>query len=548
MTEGVSIPGIWWSSTNSFEAGLLDPREPLPPNSNHDVRLGECDFDTGSPRHRVDDSETTKPKRVLPPLSVSVTGRILHNSARISTLHVFYNKTDAAIENSSYYFVLPAGWMVVKFECRTGCQKIMRSRVEREKEAQNFFHDATTSGETAGLLKQVTRNIFGAKLGNIPARTKVKMELTFIAQLEVTEDNYARLVIPMFLAPRPTSLPSGKSHYSSLTDLPQRFIIEIQLEGDLENLRVNSPSHEIRVEKLCPPRNVTSWNALVGANSQEITEKSVVTWQGGPDCLDGEFILEIENKKIDRIQAWKETHDDINIGQQALMVTFPPIVPRKNTYSTRNGELIFVTDCSGSMTDKMEILISMMTFLLKGVPLGWKFNIWRFGSRQDRLWPHSHDYSSQSLETALAYVQAALRPDLEGSDLLPALTEILSTRDPLGRTEIILITDGKLWYMDKIIQYLRRARVDDNRVRFFALGLGEDIARRDIQRIAMSGAGYADIVRTTQVNREAIAVHMMHAALSQHNNLEDIEFTSSSGTRYRGNDGTIFTTILHGLR
>ncbi|KAI0527835.1 von Willebrand factor type A domain-containing protein [Xylaria bambusicola] len=523
MTEDLFIPGIWWSSTNSCEAGLLDPREPLPPNSNHNASLREWDFDRRNPRHRKDDNGTTEPKSVLPPLSVSVTGRILHNSARISTLHVFYNKTDAAIEHSSYYFLLPAGWLVVKFECRIGCQKIMRARVEKEKEAQTFFHDATTSGETAGLLKQVTRNIFGAKLGNIPARMKVKIEFTFITQLEVTQDDYAKLVIPMFLAPRPTSLSPGKSQYSSLTDLPRRFSVEIQVEGEPENLRVNSPSHEIRIEKLCRPINVNSWSALAGSNPQEIIPTSVVTWQGGPDCLNGDFVLEIENEKVDTIQAWKETHDSINAGQQALMITFPPIAPEEDRHSMSDGEVIFVADCSGSMADKMETLISMMELLLKGVPLGWKFNVWRFGSRQDRLWPHSHDYSSQSLETALAYIQAALRPDLEGSDLLPALTEILSKRDPLGRTEIILITDGKLWYMDKINHYLRRARANDNRLRLFALGLGADVSRRDIERIAMSGAGYADIVRTNHIKREDIAVHMMRAALSQHINLEDIE-------------------------
>ncbi|KAI0536059.1 von Willebrand factor type A domain-containing protein [Xylaria digitata] len=540
MTEGAFIPGIWWSSRDSPGTGLLDPREPLPPNSDRNPSLQGCDFYARNLRHQNDDSETTEPKSVLRPLSVSVTGRILHNSATISTLHVFYNKTDAAIQHSSYYFLLPAGWMVVKFECRIGCQKIMRARVETEREAQNFFYDATASGETAGLLKQITRNIFGAKFGNIPARTKVKVDLTFITQLEITEDNYAKLVVPMFLAPRQTSLPSRKGECSGFTGLPQRLSIEIQLEAGQENLKVNSPSHEIRVERLCRPRNATSWYALVDANSQENSETSVVTWQGGPDCLDGDFVLEIENKKVDIIQAWKETHDSINPEQQALMVTFPPMVPRENTCSMSNGELIFVTDCSGSMADKMEILISMMRFLLKGVPLGWKFNVWRFGSRQDRLWSHSHDYSSQSLETALAYVQAALRPDLEGSDLLSALTEILSTRDPLGRTEIILITDGKLWHMDKIIHYLRRTRIDDNRVRFFALGLGADVAGRDIERIATSGGGYADIVRTaTQLSREDTAVHMMRAALSQHIDLEDIEFTSSSGTRYRGNDESI---------
>ncbi|KAJ8129561.1 hypothetical protein O1611_g4070 [Lasiodiplodia mahajangana] len=532
--ESVFIPGIWWSSRDSFGTGLLDPREPLPPNSEPNPGL------QGHSRQQNDGGGMTTHKSVLPPLSVSITGRLLHNSAAINTLHVFYNNTDAAIQQSSYDLFLPTGWMVVKFECRVGCQKVMRARVETEREAQGGFDHATASGETAGLLKQVTRNILCAKLGNIPARTKVKVDIAFITQLEVTENHYVKLIVPMFLAPRRTSLSSGKNQYSNFTDLPQRLSIEIPLEVGQEKLKIHSPSHEIRVEKLCRPTKATSWDALVDADSQESSQASVVTWQGGPDCLDRDFVLEIENQKVNRIQAWKETDDSINPGQEALMVTFPPIAPRENTCSTGNGELIFLTDCSGSMTDKMQVLISMMEFLLKGVPLDWKFNIWRFGSRQDRLWPHSHDYSSQTLEMALAYVKAAMRPDLEGSDMLPALTEILSTRDPLGRTEIILITDGKLWHMEKIINYLRRARIEDNRVRFFALGLGADVAARDVERIGTSGGGYADIVRTANLSsREDIAVNMMRDALSQHIDLEDIELISSSGTRYRKDDESI---------
>lgn len=52
-----------------------------------------------------------------------------------------------------------------------------------------------------------------------------------------------------------------------------------------------------------------------------------------------------------------------------------------------NGEIIFVTDRSGSMSDKIENFRSALMFFINGIPTNRPFNIWCFGSDCESMWP-----------------------------------------------------------------------------------------------------------------------------------------------------------------
>ncbi|GAB1317038.1 hypothetical protein MFIFM68171_07248 [Madurella fahalii] len=87
--------------------------------------------------------------------------------------------------------------------------------------------------------------------------------------------------------------------------------------------------------------------------------------------LDKDFVLDIVTERDgdhDAIQAWLEEHPKIP-NQKALMLTFPPkSLGQKADARPQQGEVLFLADRSGSMTDKITSLRSSMHFFLKGIP------------------------------------------------------------------------------------------------------------------------------------------------------------------------------------
>src|ERR1700722_1704199 len=124
------------------------------------------------------------PRGVLPPLSVSLVARIVHDTAKVSVTQTFRNSTDSDILKGTYTFPLPAGCTVVDFSCRVGRDKIVRGRVKSKREAREAFDHAARKNQPAGLLEQETPEIFTTTLANIPAKTELKAEISFITLLK----------------------------------------------------------------------------------------------------------------------------------------------------------------------------------------------------------------------------------------------------------------------------------------------------------------------------------------------------------------------------
>ncbi|KAI8954721.1 von Willebrand factor type A domain-containing protein [Xylaria longipes] len=239
------------------------------------------------------------------------------------------------------------------------------------------------------------------------------------------------------------------------------------------------------------------------------------------------------------------------------MLTIPPRLPTKGTGLMNRGEVLFMVDCSGTMGYKMEILISAMNFMLKGVPVGWKFNIWRFGSRRNKsLWRYSRDYSGPSLGDALAFIEETSNSSVQGTnfystlsavlslqdssevsqieeisnsgmqdtDFCSALAAVLNSRDSSGTTEIILLTDGGIRYVERTIQYVQGVKSANRNLRIFILGLGQEGAWDHLEAMAQAGGGYAEVIPTVRHGSwEDRAVQMAQAAFSRHEDIVGVE-------------------------
>jgi hypothetical protein len=90
------------------------------------------------------------------------------------------------------------------------------------------------------------------------------------------------------------------------------------------------------------------------------------------------------------------------------------------------------------------------------------------------------------------------------------------TGKPGSSTDVILITDGEVWNTDEVIRFIQDTASGPNRsVRFFALGIGDQVSHRLVEGIGQQGGGYAEVISETSTERwEERAIQMLKAALS----------------------------------
>ncbi|KLU81007.1 hypothetical protein MAPG_00102 [Magnaporthiopsis poae ATCC 64411] len=487
---------------------------------------------------------------LLVPLSVAIDVRIVQDVAKVTTTQLYFNDSDETIEKSGYTFPLPAGCAVSAFSCRFGQSKMLRGHVKPKQEAMEEFAGALKRRVTAGLLNEATPEIFNAMLGNIPANTKARVEISFVMELKRrvpgdidAKSNTISLTIPTSLAPRYGDAPPDVHLDLASEGVSRGLSLRIHIETCEAVTKVSSPSHEVTVERGSRRRDAQTRteptgsfvDAENGASADGNGGPVVVTLTAERTELGRDFVLDIQTElqegEDSTPKAILEIHPTLE-NQAAVMLTIPPRFLLSHTADTScharggsDGEVIFLADRSGSMDDKMESLKSAMQFFLKGIPVHRKFNVWCFGSSYMNLWPKSAEYTEKSLQEALTFVERDFKADMGGTELLPAMQAIVASRDKSDRADVIVLTDGEVWRHDETIQFAREARQQsDGMLRLFTLGVGDQVSHSLVQGLATAGGGYSEIVPAhTRDGWEDRVVAMTRAALTDHLDME-IEF------------------------
>ena len=461
-------------------------------------------------------------RNILPPLSVSLNGRIIQDTAKITVTQLFWNNTKTAIRRGSYTFPLPAGCTVTDFSCRVASNRIVRAKVKPKQEARDAFDQGVRKDRTAGLLEQDTPEIFTTTLGNIPANTKLKAEISFITLLKhrfAGSTTTTTLTIPTYIAARYGN-PPPQFQNAIPTDNPRGLAVEIEVVTAESVREISSSTHGITVERGAGRTRIDNWMEFTAADGEDHDQKALVKFEDGSTFLDRDFILDIATQPQDSSEAphaWLEFHPSFE-NQKAVMLTIPPSLMLRNESASEDAEILFVADRSGSMSDKMEALKSAMIFFLRSIPQGRRFNIWCFGSDHNSLWPSSQDYSTQTLNSALTFVEQQFDSNMGGTNLLPALKAIIRARDQSRMADILVLTDGQVWSLDETIGFVQQTRRDTRgSVRVFALGVGDAVSHELVEGIAKAGGGYAEVIpAASKGGWEDRLVTMLSAALAAH--------------------------------
>jgi hypothetical protein len=302
--------------------------------------------------------------------------------------------------------------------------------------------------------------------------------------------------------------------------------------------KITSKSHKITIERGIGRNLYNNWTEFATDAANDV-EVSLVKLEDGRAFLDRDFVLDIAREPQNGFEtptAWLETHPTL-ANHKAMMLTIPPKFMLRNHSNNPDGEIIFLADLSGSMSDKMKSLKSAMDFFLKGILQGRKFNIWCFGSHYTSVWPQSVDYSEEALQEAMNYVSGQFNANMGGTEILGVLKAIVGGGNQgLRMVDIVMLTDGEVWKLDETIRFVQAtSRSSEGRIRYFALGIGNAVSHELVEGIAKAGGGYAEVIpAASQGGWEDRVVAMLGAALAGHVGYFQIEFNGQGEDHARG--------------
>ncbi|KAL5345586.1 hypothetical protein ACLOAV_009340 [Pseudogymnoascus australis] len=495
-----------------FTAARAEQKEPPATITHNDIKLKEAinheeinyqDFVV--PKYN---STKTGKEIYLPLLEVSIEVEVVATIAWSKLTQTFTNRSKQPIKEATYCMPLYDNSTVTSFICTIGSDKVLKGTVKPKEKAKAEFKEAVAKQQVAALLEEHTPEVFETTVGNIPAETTVKVEISYITELKADLGGDGVLVtIPTSVAPRYGAVPSTmRENAAKSLAVPEKngLQIKIQVSSPVAITKIESRTHPVSIEmgshgtRLTKDiRDFSKKQAPQGFDPK----KAAATLSDRNACLGKDFVLLIHanDGQLLASRAISEPHPNLP-ERSALMVSinlrdlYTPNVVAPKTAS----EIIFVADRSGSMEDSMEALKTAMKFFLKSLPNNCIFNICSFGSTEELMWPMSQAYTQETVDAALSYVANHFAADMGGTDIELALQHVVERSEASMNTEIITLTDGELWDTPSLFHFIETTRSSwpNQNTRFFCLGIGEDVSHHLVAGIGRFGGGLSEVVAT----------------------------------------------------
>ena len=474
-------------------------------------------------------SEDDADRRYLPLLEVSVDVKVIATASQTQLKQTFTNISNTEIKRPTHCFPLYDGSVVTGFRCRIGNDRFLEGKVKPKDAAKAEFLDAISRQRTAALLEELTPEVFETSLGNIPPHTIVTVEMSYVNELKADLGGDGVLVtIPTSVAPRYGTPPE---HYSQgLASNPTNPIVEnglriqVEVSSPVPIRKLESRTHPISVELGTEghPSSSRSFRDLTSAPAtpEYDPRKAQATLTDRTTTLGQDFVLLIlaVGSTLLASRADLEPHPSLS-DHSAMRVTVNPrdMLDRQIAIENAETKIIFLADRSGSMEDKVEALRRAMRIFLKSIPPKCFLNICSFGSHYSLLWPVSELCTEHNMDIAAQHVAHSFQSDMGGTEILSALKHSVAIRNIRGNmtTQIIVLTDGEVWNEAEIINFVGETRkTTEDRVRFFALGIGDSVSHRLVEGIGQQGGGFAEVVAVNAAGKwETRVIRMLKGAL-----------------------------------
>jgi Mg-chelatase subunit ChlD len=373
------------------------------------------------------------------------------------------------------------------------------------------FEKAIRQDTVGSLLEQHTSEVFETAIGNIQPNHDVKIEIHYVTELKADLSGHGLvLTIPSSVAPRygtPPASISGNLNSSSRTHIDGGIKIEVNVTMPVSVRSLKCRAHPVEVEMgyndlktstsffrdLNRPPTALKYDATKAKARSTIQETT----------LKADYVLVIitspsEHSDIPGLlapRALMETALPVR-GLIALQVAFTPrdLFPLRDEPPRINSEIVLLVDLSGSMVLKMESLQRALALFLRNLHADSLFNICVFGTNFESMWNQSKPINPQNSADAEGYI-SQLKANKGRTNLRNALQKAANRTRQHFATQVVVFTDGELWDVEGVHNYVRQAKdTYGDALRFFALGIGDNVSHELVEGIGKFGGGFAEVV------------------------------------------------------
>ena len=407
----------------------------------------------------------------VPLVGVEVKADLVGCGVRVSLAQRFVNSERQPVE-AVYKFPLPEGGAVCGFRVRIG-GRLIASEIDEREAALRRYDEALAAGHGAYLLDRERPNVYTVSVGNLEPGAEAVTEVTYVGLLDASGSR-VRFFLPTTVSPRyvPEGL-SGDARRRAHAEVNPEFALAVPYglrlaltvhdRAAVES--VSSPSHHVAVD--------------VGGDVVRV-EFVAETAQ-----LDRDVVVDVDYQQVAEQRGYRATVDGETFAQVDLAL------PERDA-AGEEREVVFVVDCSGSMMGtSITQARQALGILLRSLPQGTRFNVLRFGSTYQPLFPTAEPYSVASADTALGLVEH-MDADLGGTQILQPL-EAAMAQPPVAATRraVILLTDGQVFNESDVVR-LVEAKRERNRV--FTVGIGHGPNEYFVRQVARSSGGLAVMI------------------------------------------------------
>jgi Ca-activated chloride channel family protein len=404
-------------------------------------------------------TEQATPAEPLPAaLPVSAININIHISGQVATVtvsHIFTNDTDDLLEGT-YYFPVPQGASLEEFAVYDGRQRRV-GRVKEKEQARADYAAAVGQGQDPAILEMTRSGWFQSHVYPIPPHAGKQVEIIY-SQVLGAKDGAITFDYPLGQGYKKLKVPVGS------------VAIELDLKASSAINNVFSPTHPLDVN-YDGDRHATATVITVGG--------------GDAENFRLQYSLSDADVGLSLITYRKQGQD----GYFLLMLS-PKVEFDASKISAK--DVLFVIDTSGSMEGSKiaQAKEALMFGLAHTLAEHDRFNIISFNSTTRPMQPGLIPATRSNIDQALQFV-SKLTAD-GGTDINTALITAMQMFEPGSRPKnIVFLTDGRpengITDANLIAANVRAA--NGSRVRLFAFGVGSDVNRVLLERLAADNRG-----------------------------------------------------------
>lgn len=407
----------------------------------------------------------------LPLLLTTVDSTITGIIADVTVTQYYKNDGELPVE-AIYVFPGSVNAAVYALEMRVN-DRLVIAEVNEKQQARIIYEEAKEAGKTTSLLEQTDSAFFQTNVGNILPGDDIQVSLRYVETLIPDRGLYSFRFPIIRQTTESASLPENIRSSRPVTRTGDiAFDMIIQLNAGLPIAEINSPTHQIQVER------ESHSNSVIVLNPDDLYNN------------DKDFILQYRLNG-NEIQAGLLTYQGPDDNYFLLMAQPPSEVTNAHIPAR---EYLFVMDISGSMHgEPIEIARQAASELLLQLRDVDRFNVYLFSGGNKQLSKNTLIATPDNIDRALAFLDGS---NAGGhTNLQPVLQAIIDTplTEGVSRSTIV-ITDGGIAAGIDTLQLIRDNLHSQN---LFSFGVGNFQNQAIIDGLANSGRGQSFSVSNT---------------------------------------------------